>query len=368
MRVEESGSYIHAMETKDWKYIEEQRRMKVKYVEIEKTGVVNIKEKDIPKPQKGEALLKLLYGGICGSDLNSYRGKSPYTKYPVIPGHEFSAEIISIEDNELGLEAGMIVTANPYFNCGHCYPCNKGLVNCCTDNQTMGVQRNGGFAEYITMPIERIYNCNTIDPKQVALIEPFCIGYHGIKQADITKGDKVLVVGAGTIGVFAAISAKLMGATVYMCDIAEEKLNYAKEHFGIDGILINKDAQTFQDEVEKITDSNGFDVTVEAVGLPSTFLNCVEAASFGGQVVVIGVGKNNADFNFTSIQKKELKIVGSRNARKEDFLEAIEFFKNGDIKNLDKIITKSYDYTDAKKAFEDLDKNSSNILKISFEF
>lgn len=340
----------------------------MKYIEIERPGIVTVKEMEKPVRKKGEALLKLLYGGICGSDLNSYRGGNAYVKYPVIPGHEFSAEIVEIDENEYGLKEGMIVTANPYFNCGHCYPCEKGLVNCCTDNQTMGVQRNGGFAEYITLPVERLYESQGLPVWEVALVEPFCIGYHGIKRANIAKGEKVLVVGAGTIGLFAAISAKLRGAEVTMCDIAEEKLQYAQEHFQVDHIIVNKDNNTFLEKVEELTGGNNFDVTVEAVGLPSTFLNCIDAAAFGGRVVVIGVAKHNADFNFTLIQKKELCILGSRNALKADFMEVIDIMKNQKVRNLDKIITKTYSITDAAEAFEDLDKNAGSILKVTFKF
>lgn len=340
----------------------------MKYIEIERPGIVTVKEMEKPVRKKGEALLKLLYGGICGSDLNSYRGGNAYVKYPVIPGHEFSAEIVEIDENEYGLKEGMIVTANPYFNCGHCYPCEKGLVNCCTDNQTMGVQRNGGFAEYITLPVERLYESQGLPVWEVALVEPFCIGYHGIKRANIAKGEKVLVVGAGTIGLFAAISAKLRGSEVTMCDIAEEKLQYAQEHFQVDHIIVNKDNNTFLEKVEELTGGNNFDVTVEAVGLPSTFLNCIDAAAFGGRVVVIGVAKHNADFNFTLIQKKELCILGSRNALKADFMEVIDIMKNQKVRNLDKIITKTYSITDVAEAFEDLDKNAGSILKVTFKF
>ena len=101
-----------------------------------------------------EALLKVLYGGICGADVASYTGNQPFTTYPRIPGHEFSAQIVYIPQNDKGLKEGDIVTANPYFNCGKCYSCQRGFVNCCTDNQTMGVQRDGAFREYIKMPVE----------------------------------------------------------------------------------------------------------------------------------------------------------------------------------------------------------------------
>src|ERR1035437_9948329 len=125
----------------------------MKIVYIENPGKIALRDAEIPVPQKGEALLKIKYCGICGSDTATYTGNQPFTTYPRIPGHEFSAEIVEIEENGLGLKVGMSVTANPYFNCGKCYSCRRGKVNCCEDNQTMGVQRDGSFAEYITMPI-----------------------------------------------------------------------------------------------------------------------------------------------------------------------------------------------------------------------
>lgn len=124
------------------------------------------------------------------------------------------------EDNGQGLRPGMIVTCNPYFNCGHCYSCEHGIVNACMDNQTMGCQRDGAFQEYITMPEERVYDGKGLDPMLLAAIEPFCISYHGVSRAEVKQGDKVLVIGAGTIGVLAAVAAKAKGAVVYISDVS----------------------------------------------------------------------------------------------------------------------------------------------------
>ena len=199
----------------------------MKAIYINAPGEVEIKDIDMPVRKEGEALLKVLYGGICGSDLGSYKGTFAYFDYPRIPGHEFSAEIVEIDDNEQGLKKGMIVTCNPYFNCGHCYSCEHGVVNACMDNQTMGCQRDGAFCEYITMPVERICDGKGLDPQLLATIEPFCISYHGVTRAGVKRGDTVLVVGAGTIGVLVAIAAKARGAVVYMSDVAQGKLDMA---------------------------------------------------------------------------------------------------------------------------------------------
>lgn len=338
----------------------------MKAIYINAPGDVEIKDIEMPIRKEGEALLKVLYGGICGSDLGSYKGTFAYFDYPRIPGHEFSAEIVGIDENDQGLKPGMIVTCNPYFNCGHCYSCEHGLVNACMDNQTMGCQRDGAFCEYITMPLERIYDGKGLDPKVLAAIEPFCISYHGVSRAGVKAGDKVVVVGAGTIGILAAIAAKAVGAAVYMADVMPRKLEMAKT-FGVDGTILNDSPEHFQKEIAAITDGNGFDVTIEAVGLPSTFQDCIDASCFGGKMVLIGVGKQNLDFFFTAIQKKELNVYGSRNALKQDFLELIDLVKAGKAP-LEKIITDTYAFNDAEKAFADFENNSGNMLKVSIDF
>ena len=348
----------------------------MKAIYINAPGEVEIKDIEKPVRKPGEALLKVLYGGICGSDLGSYRGTFAYFDYPRIPGHEFSAEVVEVDDNEYGIKEGMIVTCNPYFNCGHCYSCDRGIVNACMDNQTMGCQRDGAFCEYITMPLERIYDGKGVDAKLLAAIEPFCIGYHGVQRAGIKKGDKVLVVGAGTIGVLAACAAKALGGEVYLCDVAEKKLEYAIDTFGFDGMILNNSEDALEKATEEITGSidirgnvnnYGFDVCIEAVGLPSTFQDCIDAAAFGGKIVLIGVGKKNLDFNFTLLQKKELNVFGSRNAMKKDFIELIDLVKDGKV-DLEKVITNTYKFDDAAAAFNDFATKGGEMLKVVLDF
>ena len=336
----------------------------MKAIVIAAPGKVEIREIEKPVPGEGEALLRPLYGGICGSDLNSYRGTNAYLTYPRIPGHEFSAEIVEIGENDRGFRAGDIVTANPYFNCGKCYSCRRGLVNACMFNQTMGVQRDGGFAEYMVLPVSRLIDGRGLDPKTLALIEPFCIGYHGIRRAGVQPGDRVLV--AGTIGMLAAAAAKTRGARVWICDVAPKKLEYAAQ-FGFDGTILNESPEHFRRAWEDATEGNGFDVTVECVGLPSTLQNCLDAACFGGRVAVIGIGKQKIDLDFTVIQKKELNIFGSRNALQEDFTELTELVRTKQIR-LDRVVTDVYPFAQAARAFGDFHQHADRMLKVMIGF
>lgn len=257
--------------------------------------------------------------------------------------------ILAVGENDYGLKRGMVVTGNPYYNCGECYSCQRGLVNCCQDNHTLGCQIDGVFSEYFTMPVERIYDGKGIDVKTLALVEPYCIAAHGIKRVSVSAQDKVLIVGAGTIGVMALIAAKRLGASVYIADVAEEKLNTARK-FGADGVILNDG--NFMRNVMDATDGNGFDVVVEAVGLPETFQSCIDACAYGGRMSLIGIGKQPLNFDFTVIQKKELNIFGSRNALREDFLQAIDDIASGQL-NLDGIITKVYNVDEAELLFKE---------------
>ncbi len=336
----------------------------MKTVLIEKPFEIAVTDTPMPEVKEGEALLKILYCGICGADVASYTGNQPFTTYPRIPGHEFSAEIVSIPENDKGLKAGDIVTANPYFNCGGCYSCQRGFVNCCTDNQTMGVQRDGSFCEYIAMPVERIYDGKGLSAKELALVEPFTISYHALHRAAVKPGDKVLVIGAGPIGLFALISAKALGAEVYVADLLDGRLEMAL-HFGAAGV-INDGKVNIQEETKRITGGNGFDVCVEACGNSVTFLNCIDCAAFAGNIILIGNGKKETTFLHSILLKKELNVFGSRNSYAKDFMDVIDLMASGKVNALD-MVSAVYPMAQADEAFKALVNNDGSLAKVLVE-
>lgn len=337
----------------------------IKTVYIKEPFSIELTQTEMPVPKEGEALLKVLYGGICGADVASFTGNQPFTTYPRIPGHEFSAQIVSIPDNKEGLKPGDIVTCNPYFNCGTCYSCKRGFVNCCTDNQTMGVQRDGAFREYITMPVERIYNGKGLSAKELALVEPFTISYHALHRAKVNPGDKVLVVGAGPIGLFALIAAKAQGAEVYVADVLDGRLEKAM-HFGATG-TINSARTDIKEEAMKITDGNGFDVCVEACGQSVTFLNCIDCAAFAANIILIGNGKKETTFLHSILLKKELNVFGSRNSYGKDFAAVIDLIASGKVNVLD-MVSEVYPVDKAAEAFDALVHNDGSLAKVLIEF
>ena len=336
----------------------------MKNIVVKTPGQIEIIESQMPEVGLGEALLKIKFCGICGADVASYTGNQPFTTYPRIPGHEFSAEIVTVPENKLGLKVGDIVTANPYFNCGACYSCQRGFVNCCTDNQTMGVQRDGSFCEYVAMSLERIIPGMGLDAKKLALIEPFSISYHALSRTPIQPTDKVLVVGAGPIGLFALISAKLRGATVYVSDMLEGRLQAALE-YGADGV-IDVSKTNLMDAVNEITDNKGFDLCVEACGLSDTFLNCIDAAAFEGKLILIGNGKKETKFLHSVLLKKELNVFGSRNSYTKDFKDLIQLVSSGKV-DVMKMVSAIYPMDQAEKAFEALANNDGSLKKVLIE-
>nr|AHF25880.1 alcohol dehydrogenase [uncultured bacterium Contigcl_1523] len=337
----------------------------MKAITITEPGKIGIAEIEKPEPKEGEALLRVLYCGICGADVASFTGNQPFTTYPRIPGHEFSAQIVTVPENDRGLKSGDVVTCNPYFNCGSCYACRKGLVNACTDNQTMGVQRDGAFCEYITMPVERIIPGKGLNARQLALIEPFSISQHALSRCEVRKGDKLMIAGAGPIGLFALLAAKARGAEVTVTDVLDGRLEKAKA-FGAD-YTVNAAAADAAEQMGTITEGRGFDVCVEACGRPETFLNCIEQAAQGANLILIGNGKAQTTFLHSIMLKKELNVFGSRNAYTGDFEKLIDMISSGTVDVLP-MVSAVYEAADTAEAFNALTHNDGSLEKVLIRF
>lgn len=333
----------------------------MKAIVISEPGKIEIRDIPMPVVGEGEALLKVKYVGICGADVASFTGNQPFTTYPRIPGHEFSAEIVSVPENDRGLKAGDIVTCNPYFNCTTCYSCQRGFVNCCTDNQTMGVQRDGAFCEYIAMPLDRIYDGKGLSAQELSLIEPFSISRHAVSRAQIKESDSVLIIGAGPIGLFALLAAKQKCKKIAVADILDNRLALALD-YGADAVVNTKN-QSLDAFVNDFTGGNGFDVCIEACGAPETFLGCIDAAAFAANIILIGNGKRETSFVHSVLLKKELNVHGSRNALKEDFINNITAVAEGQA-DVMKMVSGIYEMQDAMDAFKALANNDGTLAKM----
>ena len=337
----------------------------MKAITIAKPYEIRLTDVEMPAVREGEALLRVLYCGVCGADVARFTGNQPFTTYPRIPGHEFSAQVVSIPPNDKGIKAGDIVTCNPYFNCGSCYACQKGLVNACTDNQTMGVQRDGAFCEYIAMPVGRVIPGKGLNARQLALIEPFAISQHALSRCPVKPGDRLLIIGAGPIGLFALLAAKVKGAEVTVSDVLDGRLDMAR-NFGADH-TVNARAEDAAERLREAAGGRGFDVCVEACGQSATFLKCIEQAAQGANLILIGNGKTETSFLHSILLKKELNVFGSRNAYTADFEALIDLVAAGKA-DVMRMVSAVYEAEDAARAFDALTHNDGSLEKVLLRF
>ncbi len=298
----------------------------MKAVQITAEQQMAVVELEKPEIKSHEVLLKMNYVGFCGSDLNTFLGRNPMVNMPVIPGHEVSATIAAVgSDVPEGLKVGMLVTVDPYSNCGHCASCRHERANACEHNETLGVQRNGAMREYLAMPWQKIIPAEGLSEKEIALIEPMSVGFHAVNRAEITDIDRVMVIGCGMIGIGAIVRASLRGATVIAVDLDDEKLALAKR-MGAQ-YVINSKTEDLHARLQEITEGMGPDVVIEAVGSAFTQNQAVNEVAFTGRIVFIGYAKAGTEFVTKLFVQKELDIRGSRNAKPADFRAVIHYMQ-----------------------------------------
>ena len=326
-------------------------------------NVVNVEEQEL---HAGEVLLRLEYVGFCGSDLNTWLGKNPMVKMPVIPGHEVGAVIEQVGAGvPEHLKPGMVVTCNPYTNCGKCASCRNLRVNACEHNETLGVQRNGAMRERIVLPWEKVIPAEGLDPRTCALIEPMSVGFHAVNRAQVTDIDVVVVIGCGMVGMGAIVRADLRGATVIAADIDDEKLALAKEMGA--AYAINTIQEDVHARLQEITSGFGPDVIIEAVGSPVTYNMAVNEVAFTGRVVCIGYAKTEVSFQTKFFVQKELDIRGSRNAQPSDFRAVIHYLQGGNCQ-VDRLISNVVTPEDAPQAMQQWSEQPGKVFRILVKF
>lgn len=335
---------------------------------VQLTATSEMKVVEIEKPFMGpdDVLVKIKYVGFCGSDLNTFLGRNPMVKLPVIPGHEVGAVIEEMGANVPdGFHQGMSVTLNPYTNCGRCASCRNGKVNACEHNETLGVQRNGVMCEFAVLPWTKIIPANKLSARDCALIEPMSVGFHAVSRVQVTDIDTVMVIGCGMIGIGAIIRASLRGATVIAVDIDDEKLSLAKRVGA--KFTINSQSDNVHECLLKVTNNLGPDVVIEAVGSPSTYVMAVDEVAFTGRIACIGYAKSEVSFQTKFFVQKELTIMGSRNALPSDFRAVIHYLEQGTCPK-DELISKIVSPEEALMAMSEWAANPGKVFRILVEF
>lgn len=291
---------------------------------IRKPGDAAIEEVAEPKLAPEDVLLRVRMVGLCGSDLNSYRGRNPMVQFPRIPGHEIAATIVEGNCSSLGLAPGTAVTMSPYTNCGKCASCLRGRPNACACNETLGVQRDGALTEYIAMPPEKLYAA-ALTIKELCLVEPLTVGFHAVARGRVDSADTVAVFGCGGVGLGAIAASRYAGAKTIAIDVDDQKLQIATKVGALH--TVNSSNDSLHQRLLDLTEGRGPDVIIEAVGHPQTFRAAVEEVAFAGRVVYIGYAKEPVAYETRLFVQKELDILGSRNALPADFRKVIKMLE-----------------------------------------
>jgi threonine dehydrogenase-like Zn-dependent dehydrogenase len=271
-----------------------------------------------------EILLQVRRIGLCGTDLNSYRGLNPLIEFPRIPGHEIAATVAQLNPKYPEWQPGTPVTLSPYKNCGQCAACRHRRPNACKLNQTLGVQREGALTEFIAVPAQKLFRAN-LALKELCLVEPLTVGFHSNARGRVTADDTVAVFGCGGVGLGAVAGAAFRGARVIGVDLDDAKLATARKAGA--AYTINTASEDLHEKLEELNDGYGPDVVIEAIGSRQTFRAAVDEVAFGGRVVYIGYAKEEVAYETRLFVLKELDILGSRNALPEDFHDVIRMLE-----------------------------------------
>lgn len=334
----------------------------MKAVKLEKPREIALVELEKPVPGPGEALIRIKTAGICGSDIGAFRGTNSLVSYPRVIGHELAGIIESIpEDNPKGLKVGDKVIVDPYLYCGDCYPCSIGRTNCCTSLKVLGVHVDGGMAEYFCHPANMLVKMpDDMSWTDAAMAEPLTISLHGIHRGGLKAGEYCAIIGAGPIGLLAAMIAQAYDAHAILIDLVQERLDFARE-LGVE-YVINSGTEDAEARVREITGGHMAQQVMECSGANAAVLSTLKLVSNAGRITLTGWPKNETPMPTDVITKKEVDIRGARTSAGE-FEEAIELIYTRKV-DVQKILTKTISLAEAPETVIDIEKNPGNYMKV----
>jgi 2-desacetyl-2-hydroxyethyl bacteriochlorophyllide A dehydrogenase len=290
-------------------------------------GRLSIEERPVPTLESEMVLVRPRRVGICGTDYHIFEGKHPFLQYPRVMGHELAVEVIEAPP-DAPFDPGEIVVVNPYLSCGSCIACRAGKPNCCVRISVLGVHRDGGMAELLALPVRNLVRADGLSADQCATIEFLSIGAHAVRRGGIAGGDNVLVVGAGPIGLGAAIFARLSGGKVAILDRDAERAGAAQS---IADVAVLPASGDVHEAVASYTNGDGFDVVLDATGNSAAMETGFDLVAHGGRYILVSVVKDTITFKDPDFHRKEMTLFASRNATAEDFERVITAIRSGDV-------------------------------------
>lgn len=290
----------------------------------------NLQALERPRPVRatGDVLLRVKRVGVCGTDLHIFTGHQPYLAYPRVMGHELSG-LVEEADADSGLAQGEAVYVMPYLSCGHCIACRQGKTNCCVRIEVLGVHRDGAFSEYLSVPRRFVHPAVGITLDQAAMLEFLAIGAHAVRRGDVGAGQRVLVVGAGPIGLAAMIFAKLRGAQVTAIDGRRDRLDFALRQVGVTATVALGEGD--EAELAQLTAGEFFDVVFDATGNAQAMERGFRFLAHGGRYVLVSIVQGDIRFSDPEFHKREATLLSSRNATAEDFETVMVAMRAGQV-------------------------------------
>lgn len=325
-------------------------------------GVIEYSEVAAPAPGAGEALLRIERIGVCGSDVHVYHGRHPYTPFPVVQGHEFSAILEAVGDGVQGLEVGSKVTAMPQIVCGKCGPCLRGDYHICDALKVQGFQAPGCAQDLFVTRAENVVTLpRDFTPEQGALVEPVSVAVHAVGRTGGVAGRNVVVLGAGPIGNLVAQVARSAGAEVLVTDLSDYRLEVA-QGCGLRNTSNARD-ESLTDAAGRVFGSSGFDIAIECVGVEKTLTAAVESISKGGRIVVVGVFAEKPRVDIGLVQDRELSLVGSLMYKREDYEGAIDLIESGKVLT-GPLESKHFPLSDYHSAYRFIERQGDKCMKV----
>jgi L-iditol 2-dehydrogenase len=325
-------------------------------------GEITIHEIEKPQPGPGQVLLQIQRIGICGSDVHVFHGKHPYTSYPVVQGHEFSATIVALGEGVEGFTPGMKVTTTPQIVCGQCGPCLRGDYHICDQLKVEGFQAPGCAQEFWVAEAAKIVPLpDNFSFEQGALVEPLSVAVHAVARAGHVKGHHVAVLGAGPIGNLVAQVARAEGAQVLITDLSEYRLEIAKKC----GLSNTCDAreETLEAVAQRTFGDTGFDLAFECVGVEKTMTAAIENIQKGGTIVVVGVFGEKPRLDLGLVQDRELNLKGTLMYQRRDYKRAVELIAIGKVVT-DPLFSKHFPFDQYLDAYLFIEEQGDRTMKV----
>ena len=321
---------------------------------------IRVEDRPVPVRGEGEVLIRMRRAGICGTDYHIYGGKHPFLEYPRLIGHELAGEIAEVPEGS-AFTVGQLVTVNPYIACGTCRACRRGKPNCCARISVLGVHGDGGMCELLAVPESAVIDAVGLSLDQAAMVEFLAIGAHAVRRAGVAEGDSVAVIGAGPIGVAAALFARIAGAgRIVLADTRAPRLAYARDYLGFAEGVVADDA--LGATLAEMTSGEMFDHVFDATGNIHAMRAGLNWVAHGGSYTLVGVCKDDLIFPDPEFHKRETTLIASRNALSVDFDHVIASIRNGAVPT-DAIRTHTLTLDEAPTRLPQLIDEADSVLK-----